>query len=332
MFGKKKSKDTEVRLETASAPQPSMAAVTRPCVSCSASCRPDASGLYRCSFCGMEFTQDDIVEKPKPVTKPTPQAVTVQSVTPERSAEDIYSMNQNGVVEIITECGRASGFIISKKGFVLTNAHAILNQKGEVCSRIFVKFGQDSIPAQTVAVGDVDGNNAENVDLALLLMEKVPEGASNLHLGNSANVRIGQHVYYIGNSKGEGLCMTAGIISDNNRRVQNRYYIMTDAATNPGNSGGPLFNEDGYVIGVHVSARVEADGMKYAIPVDTARAFLNVVEDKLGVAHNTLAQDSLVPLTNTEISTGAIVTLVLTGVTVLAANIGFIKDLIEAFA
>ena len=65
--------------------------------------------------------------------------------------------------------------------------------------------------------------------------------------------------------------------------------IMTDAATNPGNSGGPLFNENGEVIGVHVSARNEAVGMKYAIPIDTARSFLNCVEKKLNYPSDSLA-------------------------------------------
>lgn len=256
------------------------------------------------------------------------------SVTTEMSSEDIYSYNCNGVVEIITDFGRASGLIISKKGFVLTNAHAILDMNESIAENIYVKHNEEVIRAYPVAIGNTDSNDPNSVDLALLVMENVPASARSLKLGRSDLARIGQHVYYIGNSKGEGLCMTAGIISDNNRKVGEREFIMTDAATNPGNSGGPLFNDDGHVIGVHVSARNEAVGMKYAIPVNTARLFLNTVEDQLEVSRNVIA-DNLTPVENGEtsnesLSAAAILTLVLSGITVLVKGIEFAKEILEA--
>ena len=256
-------------------------------------------------------------------------------VTNEMSSEDIYSYNCNGVVEIITDFGRASGLIISKKGFVLTNAHAVLNMNEEIAEDIYVKFKDEVIRAYPVAIGNTDSNDPNSVDLALLVMESVPALARSLKLGRSDTARIGQHVYYIGNSKGEGLCMTAGIISDNNRKVGERTFIMTDAATNPGNSGGPLFNDDGYVIGVHVSARNEAVGMKYAIPVNTARLFLNVIEDQLEIQRDVIA-DNLVPMeesetSNESLSATAIITLVLSGIAVLTKGLDFAKQLLEAF-
>lgn len=253
------------------------------------------------------------------------------SVSNEMSSEDIYSNNCNGVVEIITDYGRASGLIISKKGFVLTNAHAVLDPNGNIAESIYVKHGGDAIKSRVIAIGNTDSNDPHNVDLALLKMERVPELATSLRLGRSDTVRIGQHIYYIGNSKGEGLCMTAGIVSDNNRKVGERYFIMTDAATNPGNSGGPLFDDDGEVIGVHVSARNEAVGMKYAIPVNTARAFLNTIEDKLEIPHDTIA-DNLVTIpetTNESLTVGAILTLVLSGIAVLVKGLEFAKEIAD---
>ena len=214
---------------------------------------------------------------------------------------------------------------------MLTNAHAVLDQNQNIAGGICVKLNDRIINAQLLAIGNTDVNDPNNVDLALLKMEYVPDNAVSLRLGNSSNVRIGQHVYYIGNSKGEGLCMTAGIVSDNNRKVGERNFIMTDAATNPGNSGGPLFNDDGKVIGVHVSARVEAVGMKYAIPVDSARAFLNAVEDMAGIQRNSIA-DNLepAPTMGTEsVSAGVVLTLVLSGVTLLVKNIEFIKEIFD---
>ena len=252
-------------------------------------------------------------------------------VTHEMSSEDIYSRNCNGVVEIITDCGRASGLIISAKGFALTNAHAVLDTEGNVSQNIYVKHGSEAIKAQVIAIGNTDSNDPHNVDLALLKMERVPERAVSLTLGRSDTARIGQHIYYIGNSKGEGLCMTAGIISDNNRTVGARSFIMTDAATNPGNSGGPLFNDDGEVIGIHVSARNDAVGMKYAIPVNTARVFLNTVEDRLNVPRNSIADNiiSIPETSNESLTVGAILTLVLSGIAVLVKGLEFAKEIAD---
>ncbi len=264
---------------------------------------------------------------------PVAASITAESapVTVEMSSEDIYSHNCNGVVEIITDCGRASGLIISTKGFVLTNAHAVLDPAGNVSANVFVKHGDETIRSQVIAIGNTDSNDPHNVDLALLKMERVPERAVSLKLGRSDTVRIGQHIYYIGNSKGEGLCMTAGIVSDNDRVVGARNFIMTDAATNPGNSGGPLFNDDGEVIGIHVSARNDAVGMKYAIPVNTARVFLNTVEDRLEIPRNTIADDliSIPETSNESLTVGAIITLVLSGIAVLVKGLEFAKEIAD---
>ncbi len=319
------------------------------CTNCGGEVRSAGNG-FKCRNCGATFaTLEELkpriapaqahafsAPKQQPMFAPqsvsVPQSASVPPTVSEMEPEDIYEKNCRGVVEIITEAGRASGFLISKKGLVLTNAHAVLNAAGQPCSNISVKHGDTCIPSRLIALGDTDNANPHNVDLALLVMERVPESAIALTLGDTSKVKIGQHVYYVGNSKGEGLCMTAGIVSDKNRKVGERYFIMTDAATNPGNSGGPLFNQAGEVIGVHVSARMEAVGMKYAIPIDTARSFLNAIEDQLEIPHDTLAEN-LIPISEEAMKAltgGVILTLVLTGISVLASNIGFIKDIIEA--
>lgn len=338
----------------------------RNCIKCGARCSRNTSGIFHCSFCGVNFTDEEAeaIAKRKaaamqamqanqmnrpaaPASNPVPKPSTSQqsygftgiktnisnesTVANESSSEDIYADNCNGVIEIITTSGRASGLIISKKGFVLTNAHAVLDPGETITEKIWVKYKDQVINAQLVAIGNTDSNDPSNVDLALLKMEYVPEDAISLKIGRSSNVRIGQHIYYIGNSKGEGLCMTAGIVSDNNRKVGERYFIMTDAATNPGNSGGPLFNDDGTVIGVHVSARVEAVGMKYAIPADTVRTFLNTVEDMAGVPHDTIADnlEPIPPVSSESVSAGVVLTLVLSGITLLVKNVEFIKEIFD---
>lgn len=331
MFGKKKNDQNIGRtVEAPVAAKPMLPPCN--CIACSALCNMKSDGFYHCDFCGRVFSPSEIPAKRTGGRSSREMDISIytkESMDLEYSAEDIYAYNCNGVVEIQTEAGRASGLIISRKGFVLTNAHAILNNEDKVCSKIYVKFHEELIPSKVVALGDTNGENPDSVDLALLVMERVPEEARNLRLGCSSKVRIGQHVYYIGNSKGEGLCMTAGIVSDNCRKSQARTYIMTDAATNPGNSGGPLFNEDGEVIGVHVSARVQAVGMKYAIPIDTAKAFLNLIEKKMGIPMNSFADDVKADEASCE-STAAIVTLVLAGVTLLVSNIEYVMDIISA--
>lgn len=313
------------------------------CPICGCSVKKKRDGSFFCAGGGHVFdSEEELNPRAKaqksaaaaPAAAPAAPAASTAPASTGMGAEEIYAQNCNGVVEVLTEISCASGFIISKKGLVLTNAHAVLNDNNQVCSRVAVKYGSKVIPAHVIALGDTDNNNPNNVDLALLVMESVPADAVALKLGSSSKMKIGQHVYYIGNSKGEGLCMTAGIISDVNRQRGRRYFLMTDAATNPGNSGGPLFNDNGAVIGVHVSARTEAVGMKYSIPMDTARLFLNTVEDKLQVPHNTLA-DKIAGVKASGVATesltaGLTLTLVLSGISLLVKNIEFIKEIVDS--
>ena len=91
-----------------------------------------------------------------------------------------------------------------------------------------------------------------------------------------------------------------------------------------------MFNSAGEVIGVHVSARTEAVGMKYAIPVDTARLFLHTVEDQLGMPHDTLADHTVATQAALEsVSAGVILTLVLSGISLIVKNIEFIKEIFD---
>ena len=308
------------------------------CPVCGCTVKKQRDGSFFCGGGGHIF---DTEEELKPKTSAHKNAQTAAVVNPTNTrvpattssmdAEDVYEKNCRGVVEILTEVGRASGFLISKRGLVITNAHAVLDEHDKICSKVVVKHEGMSISAHVIAIGDTNNSDAHNVDLALLVMERVPADAVALKLGSSSKIKIGQHVYYIGNSKGEGLCMTAGIISDINRQVGERYFLMTDAATNPGNSGGPLFNVAGEVVGVHVSARQEAVGMKYSIPIDTVRLFLNVVEDKLQIPHDTVADNvgHSCCMSTESVSAGLVLTLVLSGISLLVKNIEYIQNIVQ---
>ena len=143
------------------------------------------------------------------------------------------------VVSIRTDVGQGTGFIITNDGYIVTNAH-VLAGGNEINS---ITYGQEII--ETILIGfDLD------IDIALL---KIPGNHDYLEFGDSDNVQIGEKVIAIGNPLGLQFSVTEGIVSAVDRIGPNGLdaYIQTDAALNPGNSGGPLINKEGRVIGIN---------------------------------------------------------------------------------
>ncbi len=205
------------------------------------------------------------------------------------SGEEIYNKMEFAAVEILAIAGedevdRASGFIVSKHGFVVTNAHAILDSQGKVCKAIAVKLHDKVHQAVPVAFGSPSDGVHDSLDIALLFVPELKVKAVS-DFGHSSTCRNGQKVYLIGNSLGCGTCITSGIISDASRKVPGLSYpyIMTDAAANPGNSGGPLLNEQGEVIGVLVAGIEKVKGMNYAIPIDVVKKFFSYISEQTGL-------------------------------------------------
>lgn len=179
-----------------------------------------------------------------------------------------------------------SGFIISSEGYIVTNAHVV-----EGASRVDVKFIDGSS-----APGQVIGADSK-LDVAVVYVEA--QGLTPLALGSSAQVKVGDFTVAIGNPTGEMLADTAtfGIISATAREAnvegQVNSYIQTDAAINPGSSGGPLLDMSGKVIGI-TSAKalyagydeygnmINAEGIGYAIPIDEA---MEVVRELITTGH-----------------------------------------------
>ena len=136
-----------------------------------------------------------------------------------------------------------SGFVISEDGFIVTNNHVIAN-----ADEILIEFfSGEELPAEVVG-------RDPNTDLALLKVES-DEPLSFVSWGDSDEARVGDWVMAMGNPLGQGFSVSAGIISARGRALSGSYddYIQTDAAINRGNSGGPLFNMDGEVIGVNTA-------------------------------------------------------------------------------
>jgi S1-C subfamily serine protease len=171
----------------------------------------------------------------------------------------------------VPQQGQGSGFILDKQGHILTNNHVIDNaQRVEV-----TLFDKHKYKATVVGVDKAH-------DLALLLINNAPN-LQPATLSESANLTVGQRVYAIGNPFGLSGTMTRGIISairsirgPNNNPIEDA--IQTDAAVNPGNSGGPLLNSRGEVIGITTlianNGADQSSGIGFAIPVNTAKAVI----------------------------------------------------------
>jgi Do/DeqQ family serine protease len=163
------------------------------------------------------------------------------------------------------EQGTGSGFIIDEDGLILTNAHVI---EGADKVLVTLKDGREF-------AGEVLGTDPLT-DLAVIQVEAA--ALPTVRFGDSEQLRPGEWAIAIGNPLGLDNTVTAGIISATGRsssqiRVPDKRvsFIQTDAAINPGNSGGPLLNEQGEVIGVNTAIIGGAQGLGFAIPINTAR-------------------------------------------------------------
>jgi S1-C subfamily serine protease len=162
------------------------------------------------------------------------------------------------------ERGTGSGFIINKEGDIITNAHVV---SGADKVTVVLKDGRK-------IEGKVLGSD-ELTDIAVIQVK--PDNLPVVSLGSSQNIQPGDWAIAIGNPLGLDNTVTAGIISAIGRKsgqigVDKRVsFIQTDAAINPGNSGGPLLNQNGEVIGVNTAIIQGAQGLGFAIPIETAQ-------------------------------------------------------------
>jgi len=238
-----------------------------------------------------EYTH--LVEKVMPaVVSITSQRVT--QLGPARiNPFDLLFGTKRGRMQPQVETALGSGVIVSREGHVLTNNHVI-----EGMSEIEVQLADDrTFPARLLGTDP-------SVDIAVLKID-APK-LDPLPIGNSDNVKVGQLVFAIGNPFGLSETVTAGIVSAKSRRAMRDStveYLQTDAAVNQGNSGGPLINLRGEVIGINTAIFARSEdagwlGISFAVPSNVARRALEsvikrgrITRSYLGVTMTNLAPE-----------------------------------------
>jgi putative serine protease PepD len=240
----------------------------------------------------------------------------VQSETTEPAAfpssagkkiSDIYEAAKHGVVQVTStsvvsdnffgaqeQQAQGSGFVIDKDGHVVTNYHVV-----EGARKVQVSFSDEEQRDATVVGSD------PSTDIAVLKIQGAwARSLTPLTLGSSSVVKVGDAVVAIGNPFGLERTVTAGIVSALQRHIQSPngfqidQVIQTDAAINHGNSGGPLLNANGDVIGVNAQIESESGGnvgIGFAIPIDTVKDVASQLIKEGKVEHAYLGID-MVPI------------------------------------
>lgn len=196
-----------------------------------------------------------------------------QRVAPAVVSINTTTMVQDFFYNSVPQEGSGSGFVLDTQGHILTNDHVV-----QGADQISVVFGDDN--AYNATVVGADPHN----DIAVLHVDAPADKLVPVELGTSANLLVGQRAIAIGNPFGQfGRTLTTGVISALGRTLQGddgstiSGAIQTDAAINRGNSGGPLLDSSGRVIGINsaiFSPTGANAGVGFAIPVDTIRRLL----------------------------------------------------------
>lgn len=236
---------------------------------------------------GEDGTTTVVVERA--IAAPTTGAATLPIIGNDFDPAAIYARRAPGVVTLYADLGadgqtQGSGFVVDAKGTILTNAHVVTNvaeaSGGAVraAETLYVEFrDRDRVPARIIG-WDLFS------DVAVVRVDPKDHALAPVPLGDSSTVRVGTPVAAIGSPFNEQSSLSVGVVSATDRTIDSLTSgysvsdaIQTDAPINRGNSGGPLFDAAGRVIGINAQIRSTsgtAEGVGFAIPIDTARRAL----------------------------------------------------------
>jgi S1-C subfamily serine protease len=221
--------------------------------------------------------------------------------------EAIYKSYGPGVVTVIAiistsgagggQAAQGSGFVIDKSGYVATNAHVVRGDapKFPPVKQVYVQFSDGNKVGAKVVGADLSS------DVALLKVNPSGLDLTPLPFGSSSKLDVGQPVVAIGSPFGEQQSLSTGVISAVNRDIDSLTAfkignaIQTDAAINHGNSGGPLLDAKGHVIGINSQIQSTGgggEGVGFAVPIDTVKRSLSQLRAKGTVAYAYLGVQS----------------------------------------
>ena len=183
---------------------------------------------------------------------------TDESSKEDLTAEDIYELVSPSVVEIsgrsIDSSYTGTGFFYDNNGTVITNYHVIEN-----CATAEIKCSTGNTYTITTVLG-----YDEKLDIAILSTDCKESKSLKIR---TSEINTGETVYVIGSSLGLSGSLSNGIVSSSNRIVNGNEYIQTTAPMSNGNSGGPLIDKDGYVVGISTWGLVDGQNLNFAIPI-----------------------------------------------------------------
>lgn len=218
-----------------------------------------------------ETIDKDIISINQDLTTTTKEIGKIKA-TDYKDFSGIIETSLNSVVFIQTLSKQGAGFFIDTDGHIATNLHVLQNNDGELLKLIQVYTNKGEIYSGTY-LGSI-----EALDLALI---KINTKTQALDFTKSENIQIGEEVIAIGSPQGLAFSVTNGIVSQTKRIGFNGVegYIQTNAELNEGNSGGPLINKEGKVIGINNFKVLEAEGLGFALESDIAIEGINKISE-----------------------------------------------------
>lgn len=246
--------------------------------------------------CGGEGDETGATGGATTAAAPPPQVV-VQTAGDQFNPVQIYERAAPGVVTVLSvfqngdsllgdaAAGQGSGFVVSRDGEIVTNAHVVSQGEGADLSeadQVYVEFAdRNRVSAEVLGVDPF-------ADVALLKIDPDQLNLVPLQLGDDAELRVGDSVAAIGSPFGEQQSLSIGIVSAKERSVRSltqfqiENSIQTDAAINPGNSGGPLLDADANVVGINQQIETQSNanaGVGFAVPISAIKRSIDQLRE-----------------------------------------------------